>query len=354
MKAPMKEPRGKRGLGPLAPLVLLLLLLVLHITQVAGFVRLRSAPAQVALARRPLLTSRSSSSRSGGSRLPLKQQQQQQQQQQWRRHGALPERQWQSQQRAQTRLQATAAAGRGGNNDLKEKAMATLRSLYFPLLVLGAGVLGAWKPAAYAGISEGFVTRALAAVMVLMGATLTLDDFKRIGRSRRAVLLGWVAQFSIMPTMALLVSRFYRLPPHLAAGVVLVGCCPGGTASNLVTLLAEADVALSVTMTAVSTMSAGVMTPLLTSRILGELVPVDTRALVVTTLQVVLLPVIVGLLTNTYLLPRLSTAVTRQLNAATPVLSGAGGGSCLIPSLPVVVYQDGGQTNEWTNGPPAL
>lgn len=153
-----------------------------------------------------------------------------------------------------------------------------------------------------------------------MGATLSLDDFKRIGQSRRAVLLGcvgmkhpasvrklslsipalvqsrtharthernrWCAQFSIMPTVALLMSHLYRLPPHLAAGVVLVGCCPGGTASNLVTLLAEADVALSVTMTAVSTMTAGVMTPMLTSLILGALVPVDTRALVATTLQV--------------------------------------------------------------------
>ena len=144
-------------------------------------------------------------------------------------------------------LQAV-TGGAGGSNDLKETVLATIRSLYFPLTVLGAGVLGAWRPAVYAGLSEGFVTRALAAVMVLMGATLTLDDFKRIGQSRRAVLLGWCAQFSIMPSMALLMARLYRLPPHLAAGVVLVGCCPGGTASNLVTLLAEADVALSVTM----------------------------------------------------------------------------------------------------------
>ncbi len=162
-----------------------------------------------------------------------------------RRHGALsmelraargrraPEREWRS---------------RSSSKTTKAIVLATVRSLYFPLTVLGAGILGAWTPAAYAGLSDGFVTRALAGVMVLMGATLSVDDFKRIGRSRRAVLLGWAAQFTIMPSMALLMSRLYKLPPHLAAGVVLVGCCPGGTASNLVTLLAEADVALSVTM----------------------------------------------------------------------------------------------------------
>jgi bile acid:Na+ symporter, BASS family len=89
-----------------------------------------------------------------------------------------------------------------------------------------------------------------------------------------------------MPFLGLLVSRLFKLPAVLAAGVVLVGCCPGGTASNLVTLLAGADVALSVTMTAVSTITAGVMTPLLTSRLLGSLVPVDTKSLISTTIQV--------------------------------------------------------------------
>jgi BASS family bile acid:Na+ symporter len=89
--------------------------------------------------------------------------------------------------------------------------------------VLLAGLLGVTRPQLYAGLSEGFITRALSAVMVLMGMTLSLDDFARIGRSKRAVVLGWFAQFSIMPGMALIMSRVFRLPPHLAAGVILVG-----------------------------------------------------------------------------------------------------------------------------------
>lgn len=214
---------------------------------------------------------------------------------------------------------------RGGVSTSKKNTnnlLAAAKSLYFPVYVLLAGLLGVVHPQIYSCLSEQFVTRSLAGVMVLMGATLTLQDFKRIGASKKAVALGWCAQFSIMPSMALLVSKLYRLPPHLAAGVVLVGCCPGGTASNLVTLLAEADVALSVSMTAVSTITAGVMTPFLTSFILGSLVPVDTKALVVTTLQVVLLPVILGLLGNTYVLPRLTPTISQQLTRVTPVLSG--------------------------------
>lgn len=219
------------------------------------------------------------------------------------------------------------AHGGGGDGDRKKKStkatlIAAAKSLYFPFYVLLAGLLGATRPQLYDCLSEMFITRALSAVMVLMGMTLSVDDFARIGGSKRVVALGWCAQFSIMPTVALLMSRLFRLPPHLAAGVVLVGCCPGGTASNLVTLLANADVALSISMTAVSTLTAGVMTPLLTSLLLGSLVPVDTTALLRTTLQVVLLPVILGLLTNTYLLPSLSPSLTHALSRITPVLSG--------------------------------
>jgi len=96
----------------------------------------------------------------------------------------------------------------------------------------------------------------------------------------------------------------------------------GGTASNLVTLIAGADVALSVTMTAVSTITAGVMTPLLTSLILGSLVDVDTVSLVYTTLQVVLGPVLFGLLANTYVIPKISPRIRNGIDTITPPLSG--------------------------------
>lgn len=114
---------------------------------------------------------------------------------------------------------------RDGEHSKRRKAtiLAAAKSLYFPAYVLLAGLLGVTRPQLYAGLSEGFITRALSAVMVLMGMTLSMDDFARIGRSKRAVVLGWCAQFSIMPGMALIMSRVFRLPPHLAAGVILVG-----------------------------------------------------------------------------------------------------------------------------------
>jgi hypothetical protein len=115
-------------------------------------------------------------------------------------------------------------SGDGGQNKSTQATLiAAAKSLYFPFYVLLAGLLGATRPQLYDCLSEMFITRALSAVMVLMGMTLSVDDFARIGASKRAVALGWCAQFSIMPTVALLMSRLFRLPPHLAAGVVLVG-----------------------------------------------------------------------------------------------------------------------------------
>lgn len=118
---------------------------------------------------------------------------------------------------------ARGGGGTGKNKGTKATLIAAAKSLYFPFYVLLAGLLGVTRPQLYSCLSETFITHALSAVMVLMGMTLSVDDFARIGASKRAVALGWAAQFSIMPSMALLMSRLFRLPPHLAAGVVLVG-----------------------------------------------------------------------------------------------------------------------------------
>ena len=177
------------------------------------------------------------------------------------------------------------------------------------------GTLGFLKPTALAWLKGELVTFSLALTMLFMGMTLTVADFSRVLKNPRQVFLGFVCQFTIMPLLGLGVATLFGLPVPLAVGTILVACCPGGTASNLVTLIAKADVALSVLMTTVSTCAAPIMTPLLTSLLAGSLVPVAAGGLVLSTLQVVIAPVVLGLGINTYL-PTLSARVS----AFTPLL----------------------------------
>jgi BASS family bile acid:Na+ symporter len=140
--------------------------------------------------------------------------------------------------------------------------------------------------------------------------TLTFDDFRAVTKIPRAVALGFLAQFTIMPLLGWTLGRLFALPTPLAVGLILVSCCPGGTASNVIAYLARANVALSVTLTAISTMTAVAMTPLLTSALAGERLEVDAWALFVGTAQVVLLPVVLGILLNRYA-PRITLRVNR-------------------------------------------
>ncbi|MBM4023442.1 MAG: bile acid:sodium symporter family protein, partial [Planctomycetes bacterium] len=141
----------------------------------------------------------------------------------------------------------------------------------------------------------------LTIVMLGMGMTLSPADFTRVVSRPAAVFAGFVAQFTIMPAAGWAVATGLDLPPPLAVGLILVGCCPGGTASNVVTYIAKADVALSVTMTTCSTLAAVVLTPLLTSLLAGHLVEVDPIGLFRDTLLVVVLPVAGGLLFTRFL-----------------------------------------------------
>ena len=132
--------------------------------------------------------------------------------------------------------------------------------------------------------------------MLGMGLTLDVKDFAAVTRMPRAVGLGFTAQYTIMPLLGWAVARLLALPADFAVGLILVACCPGGTASNVVTYLARANVALSVVMTTCSTLAAVVLTPLLTEKLAGAYVPVDATGMFLTTAQVVLAPVMLGLL----------------------------------------------------------
>ena len=167
---------------------------------------------------------------------------------------------------------------------------------WFPAWVLGAALLALWHPPLFAWFSGPWIVWGLAVVMLGMGLTLSVEDFAAVVRMPRAVALGFAAQYTIMPLLGWSVAKLLALPPAFAVGLILVACCPGGTASNVVTYLARANVALSVVMTMCSTLAAVIMTPLLTQWLAGAYVPVDAAGIFLTTAQVVLAPVLIGLL----------------------------------------------------------
>lgn len=181
----------------------------------------------------------------------------------------------------------------------------------FPILVLAAGLYAWAVPGTFDGFS-GAITWLLGVIMFGMGLTLTLPDFRLVLSRPLPVVLGVLAQYGIMPLLGLLVATVLGLSPELTAGVVLVGCVPGGTASNVVSYLARADVALSVTMTSVSTLLAPLATPLLTLWLVGERLPVDAGGMALSIAQIVLLPVLVGLAVR-LTLPRLVERVLPAL-----------------------------------------
>lgn len=139
----------------------------------------------------------------------------------------------------------------------------------------------------------------LGVVMFGMGVTLTPSDFAATVKRPVIIALGVVLQFLLMPLIGWLLTRLLALPLPLAVGVVLVGAAPGGTASNVITYLARGDVALSITLTSMSTMLAVVMTPLLTWLYVGQLVAVPTAEMLLSILKMILIPVACGVFVNT-------------------------------------------------------
>ncbi|GDY46845.1 hypothetical protein SANT12839_077270 [Streptomyces antimycoticus] len=163
----------------------------------------------------------------------------------------------------------------------------------FPVLVLAAGAAGLATPGTFSGWAPN-VPYLLGVIMFCMGLTMTPQDFSGVVKRPWAVALGLVAHYVIMPGLGWLIANALGLSPQLAAGVILVGCAPSGTASNVVTYLARGDVALSVSVATVSTVLAPLVTPPLTLLLAGEFLPVDAGSMVTDILKTVLLPVVGG------------------------------------------------------------
>jgi BASS family bile acid:Na+ symporter len=187
---------------------------------------------------------------------------------------------------------------------------------YMGVLVLLSALAALLFPGTIGHLKPKLINPLLGVIMFGMGLTLKAEDFKVVFSRPKDVLVGCLAQFTVMPLLAFALTRIFRLEPALAIGVILVGCCPGGTASNVITYLAKGDLALSVGMTAVSTLLAPVLTPLLVWLLAGETVDVDVVGMLLSILWVVILPIALGLLVKRFW-PR----TTEQASAYLPALS---------------------------------
>jgi bile acid:Na+ symporter, BASS family len=175
----------------------------------------------------------------------------------------------------------------------------------FPLWIILCSGIALLKPQTFTWFNGQLITYGLGVIMLGMGLTLTPEDFKIVAKSPRWVLAGAVLQFTVMPLLGWSLGYLFKLPLPFAIGLIIVSCCPGGTASNVISYLAKANVALSVTMTAVSTICAIVLTPVLTAFFIGDKIEVSAFQLFLGTVKVVLLPVSLGILLNKYL-PKIS------------------------------------------------
>ena len=187
-------------------------------------------------------------------------------------------------------------------------------SEYMGILVLVAALLSFAFPQLLQQVRPTVINYLLGVVMFGMGLTLNLQDFKIVFSRPKDVIIGCLAQFTVMPLLAWGLSRLFSLDEALALGVVLVGCCPGGTASNVITYLAKGDLALSVGMTGVSTLLAPFLTPLLTWALAGKSVDVDVVGMLLSILWVVILPIAIGLIVK-WIWPKFTEKATDYLPA---------------------------------------
>lgn len=194
----------------------------------------------------------------------------------------------------------------------------------FAVLTL-AGVALAWVfPQGFTWLTDGSIrvagqpllSLALGTIMLAMGLTLTFADYRGLARMPRALVAGVALQFTVMPLAGFGIAQAMALEPGLAVGLILVACCPGGTASNIVAYIGRGNVALSVAMTMASTLAAVVLTPLLTGWLAGAYVEIDRWNLLVNMVSIVLLPVVAGTLLN-----RLFPRAAARVNAVLPLVA---------------------------------
>lgn len=166
-----------------------------------------------------------------------------------------------------------------------------------------------------------------------MGMTLTFDDFARVLKMPKGVFIGFMLQYTAMPLMGFAFAKAFGLKPEVAAGLILVGSCPGGVASNVITYIAGANVALSVTMTACSTLLSPLMTPLAMELLAGKYVPIAAGEMMITILKMIIVPLVAGLLINRYV-----HKVAKKLVVVLPAVAMLS--ICIIIGITIALSRD--------------
>jgi Predicted Na+-dependent transporter len=201
------------------------------------------------------------------------------------------------------------------------KALASLSAFVgktFAAWVILFAVLGFFFPDTFKQFGPWIVTL-LAIIMFGMGLTLSIEDFREVVKRPFDVAIGVIGQFLIMPLLAVLLTQIIPMSPEVAAGVILVGCCPGGTSSNVMTYLSKGDIALSVACTSVTTLAAPIITPFLVWMFASQYLPVDGWAMFLSIVKVVLVPLALGAL-----LQKLLPGVVKAAIPALPLVSVIG------------------------------
>lgn len=186
-------------------------------------------------------------------------------------------------------------------------------------MVLLVAAIALFLPSSFLWVDTWAINPMLGVIMFGMGLTLSPQDFRIVFSRPKDIIIGCLAQFTVMPLLALGLSWAFALPKELALGVILVGCCPGGTASNVITYLAKGDLALSVGMTATSTLLAPLLTPLLVLMLAGTMVEVDTIGMLLSIVYVVIAPIVVGLIFQRYL-PKFTKSTVPYLPAFSSIV----------------------------------
>ncbi|MBO7499805.1 MAG: bile acid:sodium symporter family protein [Fibrobacterales bacterium] len=201
------------------------------------------------------------------------------------------------------------------------RAVNRVLSAHTPLFVIGAAVLAFFLPELFSWVKGNVSSAVLGVIMLSMGVTLTADDLKRLLKRPADIALGACAQYTIMPLVAFALARAFGLNPYLAVGIVLVGCCPGGVSSNVMSFLARGDVAFSVGMTTVSTLLSPFATPLLVLWLADTSIQVNAFGMFLNILWVTIFPVTAGFLLNHFFGKR---AVFGEIRANMPSVSVVG------------------------------
>lgn len=187
---------------------------------------------------------------------------------------------------------------------------------WMAIMVLLVAAVSLFLPASFSWIDVWAINPMLGIIMFGMGLTLSSHDFQIVLYRPKDIIIGCLTQFIVMPLLAWALAYLFALPKELALGVILVGCCPGGTASNVITYLAKGDLALSVGMTTVSTLLAPFLTPMLVWLLAGTMVDVDTVGMLMSIVYVIILPITCGLLCQRYM-----SNITKRVVPYLPALS---------------------------------